>query len=220
MALDIVMLGPPGAGKGTQAARLATHYGIPAISTGDMLREAVQAGTELGNRVKAVMDRGELVGDDLMIEIVAERLGRADTANGFVLDGFPRTLPQAGALDGMVDGRGLSVIDIAVPAEELVRRLSSRRICRDCAAIADPRSIERGARACAKCGGTLVQRSDDREKVVRERLAVYERNTKPLLEYYRARRSFRTINGLRPPDAVFRAIAEAVDEMAVAGRGQ
>lgn len=218
MPLDIVMLGPPGAGKGTQAARLAKHYGIPAISTGDMLREAVQAGTNLGSRVKAVMDRGELVGDDLMIEIVRERLARPDTANGFVLDGFPRTRPQAGALDAMVNEGGLSIIDIAVPAEELVRRLSSRRICRDCAAIADPASVGRGATSCAKCGGMLVQRSDDRQQVVRERLAVYERNTKPLLDYYRDRSSFRTIDGLQSPDAVFGAIAEAIDGMAVAGQ--
>ncbi len=220
MALDIVMLGAPGAGKGTQAARLARHYGIPAISTGDMLREAVQAGSDLGRRVKTVMDRGELVGDDLMIEIVRERLGRPDTVNGFVLDGFPRTLPQAGALDGLVGGRGLTVIDIAVPAEEIVKRLSSRRICRDCAAIADPASVARGVSACAKCGGTLVQRSDDREEVVRERLAVYERNTKPLLDYYRVRPSFGTIDGLQPPDRVFEAIAAAIDQMATAGQGK
>jgi adenylate kinase len=218
MALDIVMLGPPGAGKGTQAARLARRYGIPAISTGDMLREAVQAGNELGRRVKAVMDRGELVGDDLIIDIVRERLGRSDTAKGFVLDGFPRTVRQAEALDRMANGRGLIVIDIAVPGDEIVRRLSSRRICRDCGAIADPAALTSRVAACTRCGGALVQRSDDREEVVRERLDVYERSTRLLLDYYRAWPSFRTIDGLQPPDRVFDAIAEAVDRMAVAGQ--
>ena len=215
MALDIVILGPPGAGKGTQAARLARRYGVPAISTGDMLREAVQAGNDLGRRVKAVMERGELVGDDLIIDIVRERLGRSDTAKGFVLDGFPRTVRQAEALDRMVKGRGLIILDIAMPGEELVRRLSSRRICRDCGAIADPAAPGGGA-ACTRCGGALVQRSDDREDVVRERLDVYERSTRLLVDYYRARPSFRTIDGLQPPDRVFDAIAEAVDRMAAA----
>jgi len=218
MALDIVMLGPPGAGKGTQAARLARRYGIPAISTGDMLREAVQAGSDLGRRVKAVMDRGELVGDDLIIDIVRERLGRSDTAKGFVLDGFPRTVRQAEALDRMANGRGLIVIDIAVPGDEIVRRLSSRRICRDCGAVADPAALASDVAACTRCGGALVQRSDDREEVVRERLDVYERSTRLLLDYYRARPSFRTIDGLQPPDRVFDAIAEAVDRMAAAGQ--
>ena len=218
MALDIVMLGPPGAGKGTQAGRLARHYGIPAISTGDMLREAVQAGTDLGRQVKVVMDRGDLVGDDLMIATVRERLNRGDTANGFVLDGFPRTLRQAEALDRMVNERGLVVIEIAVPADELVRRLSSRRICRGCGTIADPGVRAGDAAACARCGGTLVQRSDDREEVVRERLNVYETNARPLLDHYRSRPSFRTIDGLQSSDRVFEAIAGAVGEMATAGQ--
>jgi adenylate kinase len=217
MALDIVMLGPPGAGKGTQAARLAQRYGIPAISTGDMLRDAVQAGTELGRRVKAVMDRGELVGDDLIIDIVRERLGRADTAKGVVLDGFPRTIAQAEALDAIAAGRALVVLDIAVPDEELVRRLSSRRICQGCAAIAS-QAADGDAAACARCGGTLVQRSDDREDVVRQRLKVYEQRTRPLLDYYRRRPSFRTIDGLQSPDAVAEAIAGVIDRTATAGQ--
>ncbi len=218
MALDIVMLGPPGAGKGTQAARLARRYAIPAISTGDMLREAVQAGTDLGRRVKAVMDSGGLVGDDAIIEIVRERLRRDDTGRGFVLDGFPRTLAQAEALDDMLNGRGLTVFEIDVPEEELVKRLSSRRVCRDCAAIANP--TEAGEAACGKCGGGLVQRSDDREDVVRERLKVYRRSTRPLLDYYRGRPSFRTIGGERPPDEVFREITAVVEEMAAARQEQ
>ncbi len=217
MALNIVMLGPPGAGKGTQAARLGRRYGIPSISTGDMLREAVQAGTELGRRVKAVMDRGELVGDDLIIDIVRERLRRGDTARGVVLDGFPRTIAQAEALDAMDDGRSLIVLDIAVPEDELVRRLSSRRICEGCGAIAG-RAADGDEAACARCGGTLVQRSDDREDVVRQRLKVYEQRTRPLLDYYRRRASFRTIDGRQSPDAVAEAIAEMIDRTAAAGQ--
>ncbi|MGE5361560.1 MAG: adenylate kinase [Bacteroidales bacterium] len=212
MALDIVMLGPPGAGKGTQAARLAARCGIPAISTGDMLRDAVQAGTPLGQRVKAVMDRGELVGDDLIIDIVRERLAKGDTAEGFVLDGFPRTIKQAEALDAMMAGRGLMVLKIAAPAEEIVKRLSSRRICSACGKIAAP-DKPRATEACAKCGGQLVQRSDDREDVVRERLNVYERSTRPLLEYYGSRPTFRAVDGVQSPEAVAASIAEAIDQM-------
>ncbi len=217
MALDIVMLGPPGAGKGTQARRLADRYGIPAISTGDMLREAVQAGSELGRRVKAIMDRGDLVGDDVIIEIVRERLARPDAARGFVLDGFPRTRAQAETLDTMVRDV-LLVFDVDVPAEDLVRRLLSRRICAECGAIAEP-AAEGGtvAAACARCGGHLVQRSDDREDVVRDRLKVYEKATKPLLDYYRERPSFRRIDGTRAPDVVFQAIVDAVNGMKAAG---
>jgi len=219
MALNIVMLGPPGAGKGTQAARLAQRYGVPAVSTGDMLRDAVQAGTELGRRVKAVMERGDLVGDDLIVEIVRERLRRADTAKGVVLDGFPRTTAQAEALDAMADG--LIVLDIAVPDDELVRRLSSRRICRDCGAVADPAVAARGAAAaCARCGGGLVQRSDDREDVVRERLKVYQQRTRPLLDYYRQRPSFESIDGLQATDAVAETIARVVDRMVTARQGR
>ena len=217
MAYDIVMLGPPGAGKGTQAARVARRYEIPAISTGDMLREAVQAGTELGRRVKAVMDRGELVGDDAIIEIVRERLSRPDAARGFVLDGFPRTRAQAEALDAMMNARGLMVFNIDVPDQDIVRRLSSRRICKDCGAIADPGRVAGDGAACARCGGVLVQRSDDREDVVRDRLTVYQRSTRPLLDYYGTRPSFRQVDGTQPPDRVFDAIVEAIERM-TAGR--
>jgi adenylate kinase len=217
MALDIVMLGPPGAGKGTQAARLALRYGVPAVSTGDILREAVASGAELGRRVKAVMERGELVGDDLMIDIVRERLRRDDTARGVVLDGFPRTTAQAEALDRIANDRDLIVIDIAVPEEELVRRLSSRRICVGCGAIAS-QAANGDAAACARCGGRLVQRSDDREDVVRERLRVYARNTRPLLDYYRARPSFATIDGLQSSDAVADAIAGVIERRLAAAR--
>jgi adenylate kinase len=201
------MLGPPGAGKGTQAERFARSRGIPRISTGDILREAVHAGTDIGLQAKAVMDRGELVGDDVMIGIVRERLERDDAAGGFVLDGFPRTVAQAAALDGIVSGRDpLIVVDIVVPEAELVKRLSSRMICEDCGANAP---VLHGP-ICVLCGGKLVQRADDSDAVVLERLKVYHRQSEPLVEYYRVRPTFRQINGAQSPDQVAADLAAAI----------
>jgi adenylate kinase len=200
------MLGAPGAGKGTQAELFARARSLPKVSTGDILREAVQAGTPLGRAARAVMDAGRLVGDDIMISIVQERLQRPDARRGFVLDGFPRTVAQAMALDDLLaDDPPLVVLDIEVPEEALVRRLSERRICGNCGWIAAPGSTE-----CARCGGPLVQRRDDEEDVVRERLRVYARDTQPLVEYYRARPSFRSVDGDQAPDAVTADIAAAV----------
>src|SRR3954463_8324281 len=189
MALNLIMLGPPGAGKGTQAERFAKLKGIPKISTGDMLRDAVKAGTEIGLRAKAIMDRGELVSDEVMVKIVQERLNRDDARSGFILDGFPRTVAQAKALDGVMAGRApLIVIDIVVPEAELVRRLGSRLICANCGANADATDIAAvQSMRCSRCGGRLQQRADDNEAVVLERLKVYHRNTAPLVEYYRDR---------------------------------
>ena len=207
-ALNVIMLGPPGAGKGTQAERLARSRSLPRISTGDILREAVQAGTELGRAAKATMDAGNLVGDDVMIGIVCERLRRDDARNGFVLDGFPRTVKQAEALDRMVEGRGapLIVLDIVVPEEVLVRRLATRRICSKCGVNA---AVE-WTGACERCGGALVMRVDDGQEIVRERLKVYQRQTKPLVDYYSQRPTFRAINGNRPPDDVTAQVESAV----------
>jgi adenylate kinase len=214
MALNLLMLGPPGAGKGTQAERFARARGIPRVSTGDILREAVHAGTETGRRAKAIMDRGELISDDVMIGIVRERLERHDANNGFVLDGFPRTVAQASALDTIMNGRDpLIVIDIAVPEAELVRRLGTRLICDDCGTNAP---IAGGAAACAKCGGKLVQRADDNQAVVLERLKVYHRQSEPLVEYYRVRPTFYAIDGAQPPDRVAADLAAAIE---AAGHG-
>lgn len=211
-ALNVVMLGPPGAGKGTQAERFAGGHHLPKISTGDILREAVQGDTALGRIAKATMDAGNLVGDDVMIEIVRERLAREDARRGFVLDGFPRTVVQASALDEMMTNRGpLVVVDIVVPEDVLVRRLAARRICSVCGANAPVEWTTR----CGRCGGVLVQRTDDGDGVVRERLKVYQRQTKPLVDYYSGRPTFRRIDGNQPPDVVMAALDAAICEASI-----
>ena len=209
-ALNVIMLGPPGAGKGTQAERFARAHGVPKVSTGDILREAVQANTQLGRAAKATMDAGNLIGDDVMIGIVRERLERADALRGFVLDGFPRTVVQAGALDQLIDGRGpLVVVDIAVPDDVLIRRLATRRICSKCGVNA---AIE-WTGACQKCGGAMIARVDDGVEIVRERLNVYLRQTKPLVDYYSTRPTFRSIDGNQPPDRVMAQVESAVSQV-------
>jgi adenylate kinase len=206
LPVRLVMLGPPGAGKGTQSERFARERGIPKISTGDILREAVQAGTALGRAAKSVMDAGRLVDDDVVIGIVRDRLERRDAANGFVLDGFPRSVVQLDALDRMVDKHApLVVVDIEVPEEILIERLRGRRICGNCGWNALP-----GAASCAKCGGALIQRSDDGQDVVRERLKIYERETAPIRDQYGRRPTYRSVDGHQTQDAVAADIAAAV----------
>jgi adenylate kinase len=206
----VVMLGPPGAGKGTQAERLARKRNVPRISTGDILRDAVQADTPLGRAARAVMDSGRLVGDDVMVGIVRERLQRPDIAAGFVLDGFPRTVAQAHALDELLDDRNpVAIVSIEVPDATLVERLSGRRICVKCGWSPPP-----GVTACERCGGQLVRRKDDTVEVVRERLRIYERDTQPLLDYYHGRAGFRAVDGDQTPDAVAADIAAAVASVA------
>src|SRR5689334_15671916 len=213
------MLGPPGAGKGTQAERFAREHGVPKVSTGDILREAVHSGSELGLAVKEVMARGELVGDDLIIGIVRERLSRPDAVAGFVLDGFPRTAAQADALDDITASRGPVIcVEIRVPDEELGRRRRSRRVCVDCGANAD--AFEHRADAlpelcqnterCRSVGPKWVARSDDSEAVVRERLKIYWRDTRPMIDYYQSRPTFRAIDGMQTPEQVREALVSAV----------
>ena len=218
MALNVVVLGAPGAGKGTQADRFARAKGVPKISTGDILREAVAMGTPLGLQAKTIMARGELVSDEIVIGIVKERLARDDAKRGFVLDGFPRTVAQAMALDGILQGRDpLIVVDIVVGADELVRRLGGRLVCEKCGTNVDDRNPAK-AGACGKCGGRLVQRADDNAETVKERLRVYERQTKPLVEYYQARPTFKSINGARTPEQVAADLNAAIETSASGAR--
>lgn len=211
------MLGAPGAGKGTQAEQVAKRRGIPKISTGDILREAVHNGTAIGKRASAIMGRGELVSDDVMIRIVRDRLHQQDVGNGFILDGFPRTVAQAAALDEIVRGRDpLVVVEIVVPESELVQRLSRRMVCDACGETAHGAAAQ--AAVCQRCGGTLIQRSDDNDAVVLERLKVYHQQTQPLVEYYQMRPTFRSVNGSQAPERVA-ADLEAAIESACSGVG-
>ncbi|MGD8377747.1 MAG: adenylate kinase [Acidobacteriota bacterium] len=196
--MRIVLLGPPGAGKGTQAGFLAEHHRIPHISTGDMLRQAIREGTEAGRRAEAIVSAGRLVPDDLVRDIVAERLAHEDCRDGFILDGYPRNLAQAGELEEILTGldAGLDlVLELSVPEDEIVQRLCGRRTCPDCKAVFhvafNPPRIEG---RCDACGGELVQRDDDRESVIRERLRVYRETTAPLVDYYRKRGLLRTVS--------------------------
>jgi adenylate kinase len=216
MGLNLVMLGAPGAGKGTQAERFARLRGLPKISTGDILRQGIKDELPVALVAKAKMDRGELVDDETMVKIVRERLARPDTNAGFVLDGFPRTVSQARSLDAIVDERGtgpLVIVEIVVPEDDLVRRLAGRRICSKCGHNARPSD----EKTCQLCGGTLVQRPDDTEQVVSERLKVYHRATEPLVDYYRGRPTFRTVNGAQPADRVARELDATIDDAAGEG---
>jgi adenylate kinase len=206
--LNVVLLGAPGSGKGTQAERIAPAFGLPHISTGDMLRAAVAQGADLGLAAKRHMDAGGLVPDEVVVGIIRERLAEDDAAGGFLLDGFPRTLEQAGALDATLaqSGRALThVLLFDVPEEELVRRLSGRRTCRSCGKgyhlVFDPPKVDG---VCDKCGGELFQRDDDNEATVRKRLAVYGQQTEPLVGYYADHGLLHTFHGGgRMPDEVF-----------------
>jgi len=207
MELNLVMLGPPGAGKGTQARQLRRKWNIPHISTGAMLREAVQAGTPLGRQVAVIMDGGGLISDDVITRVVVERLAHPDTKGGFLLDGYPRTIAQAESLDRMLSGRApLVIVDIVLSESEVVRRLASRMVCAECGANAVGEGPD-----CHDCGGPLVPRADDREQVVLNRLKVYRDQTEPLISYYGNRPTYCRIDGARLPDDVTVHIIKAVE---------
>ena len=179
--MRLMFVGPPGAGKGTQAVRIAARYGIPHISTGDMLREEIKNGTPLGQQAKAYIEAGELVPDDVIIGMVKERISRPDARDGFLLDGFPRTREQAEALDKFTSLD--VVININVPDDKLIHRMCGRRVCRQCGATYHESMLE-NIKQCPKCGGELYVRDDDKEEIVRQRIAVYKKKTQPLIEYY------------------------------------
>jgi adenylate kinase len=207
------LLGPPGAGKGTQAELLSARLGTPHISTGDILRGEIARESELGQRAKSFMDRGELVPDDLMLGIVRERLGAPDCLAGFVLDGFPRSVPQAAILDEICGNstQGLRAVSLEVPTDELVRRLAERRTCRRCGAMYHL-SFEPPARPgiCDKCGGELYQRDDDREEIITARLQVYRQATEPLLAFYREREALLPVEGTGSTEQVFGRIVASL----------
>lgn len=214
--MRVILLGPPGAGKGTQAKMLSERYDVPQISTGDILRAAVGAGTPLGKEAKAYMDRGALVPDEVVIGIVRDRLAEPDCQGGYLLDGFPRTVAQAEALTHMLRDLGAplpGVVNLDVGEGELVRRLSGRRTCQGCGELFHvefhPPRVEG---TCDKCGGTLIQREDDREETIRRRLQVYREQTEPLIGYYKTQGLLKTVNGLGETEEIFGRISSALEE--------
>lgn len=209
--MNIIMLGAPGAGKGTQAAVLSEHFGIPTISTGNMIREALKNGTEMGLKAKSFMDEGKLVPDEVVIGIVKERLTGDDCKEGFILDGFPRTIPQAEALDAMgVDIQ--FVINIDVPDERIINRMSGRRVCENCGRpyhLVNLKPKKDGV--CDDCGGTLVQRKDDHPDTVLARLDVYHKETEPLADYYRKQGKLVNVEGQDVVDETTALILKAIE---------
>ena len=217
--MRIVLLGPPGAGKGTQARSLSGLWGVPQVASGDLLRAVVREDSELGREAAGYMDRGQLVPDDLVLRLVAARLGKPDARKGFILDGFPRNVMQAEALAKGLDRFGLKLdkaVAVIVPDEEIVKRISGRRTCRDCNAMYHV-EFEPPAKpgVCDRCGGQLYQREDDAEETVRERLKVYREATQPLLDHYRQLGLLAQVDGVGRTDEVEKRIISAVNGIAV-----
>ena len=210
--MKVIMLGAPGAGKGTQAKQIADKYNIPHISTGDIFRANIKNGTELGKKAKTYMDQGLLVPDELVVELVADRIQQDDCKDGFVLDGFPRTIPQAEALDAALEKINEKMdyaIDVDVPDENIIKRMSGRRACLNCGAtyhiVSIPTKVEG---ICDRCGSPVVLRDDDQPETVKKRLEVYHEQTQPLIDYYKKQDILRTVNGVQPMEEVFQSIVE------------
>lgn len=210
--MKVIMLGAPGAGKGTQAKQIADKYSIPHISTGDIFRANIKNGTELGKKAKTYMDQGLLVPDELVVELVVDRIQQDDCKNGFVLDGFPRTIPQAEALDAALEKINEKMdyaIDVDVPDENIINRMSGRRACLNCGAtyhiVSIPTKVEG---ICDRCGNQIVLRDDDKPETVKKRLEVYHEQTQPLIDYYKKQDILRTVDGVQPMEDVFNAIVE------------
>ncbi len=212
--MRLLIMGRPGAGKGTQAVNIREFYEIPHISTGDMFREAIKEGTKLGLLAKSYMDQGGLVPDEVTIGIVKERLLKDDAKKGFLLDGFPRTISQAEALDDFLNEQGIkldAVLNVDVPAEKLIRRMVGRRVCKTCGATYHVEfNPPKKDGICDNCGATLIQRADDTEATAKNRLEVYDRNTAPLLDYYEKQNILKVVNGDKPLDEVFESIKESL----------
>lgn len=200
--MNLIFLGPPGAGKGTMAFRAKEHYSIPHISTGDLFRAAIKNQTDLGKKVKSIIDAGDLVPDELTTAIVEERLKQGDTAKGFILDGFPRTLPQAESLKKIINID--TVVNFTVTEEEVIRRLSGRRVCRSCGESFHVEFIPPAKEGvCDKCGGELYTRDDDRIEAIKNRLSVYASSTEPLISFYRNEGTLKDVDSAQHPDQVF-----------------
>ena len=214
--MKVIMLGAPGAGKGTQAKKLAAEYSIPHISTGDIFRANIKEGTELGKKAKAYMDAGQLVPDELVCDLVVDRIQQDDCKNGYLLDGFPRTIPQAEALDAAVEKLGEKIdyaVNIDVPDENIINRMSGRRACVGCGAtyhvVYNPPKVED---VCDVCGKSLILRDDDKPETVKTRLDVYHAQTQPLIDYYAGRGVLVTVDGTQNMDKVFSAIKDILDK--------
>jgi adenylate kinase len=212
--MKLLIMGRPGVGKGTQAANIKEYYKIPHISTGDMFRAAIKNQTELGLLAKSYMDKGGLVPDEVTIGLVRERLAEADCKNGFLLDGFPRTVAQAEALDEILKSNGIkldAVLDVNVPAEKLIRRMVGRRVCKTCGATFHVEfNAPKKDGICDNCGSPLIQRADDTEATAKNRLEVYDNQTAPLLDFYSKKGILKTVNGDQPLDKVFEDIKETL----------
>ena len=210
--MKIIMLGAPGAGKGTQAKKIADKYQVPHISTGDIFRANIKNGTELGKKAKTYMDQGLLVPDELVVDLVVDRLAQEDCANGCVLDGFPRTIPQAECLDAALAAKGEAIdyaIDVDVPDENIINRMSGRRACVACGAtyhiVHIPTKVEG---VCDRCGESLILRDDDKPETVKKRLDVYHAQTQPLIDYYTSKNVLKSVDGTQDMEAVFQSIVD------------
>ena len=209
--LNLVILGKQGAGKGTQCERLSARYSIPHVSTGDILRSAIQVDSSLGRSVASILDAGALVPDDVVIKLVEDRLEELDARGGALLDGFPRTIAQAEALEDLLGDDGIKLcINLEVPTELATQRLSTRRVCQECGAIYKETDVEAISGTCSKCGGDVIQRADDYPNAIRQRLEAYVRSTEPLLAFYEARGLLVTVNGDQKPDDVTVAIQSVI----------
>ncbi len=211
--MKIILLGAPGSGKGTQGDLVTKTYGYPRISTGDLLREAVSLGTALGHEAKAIMERGDLVADDLVVKMVEERTTKPDCAVGYILDGFPRTINQARKLDSIDQNHREVVIEIYLPDQVVVDRLSARRICSNCGTIYNLLSnIPEAENVCDVCSGKLIRRDDDMPEVIQDRLKVYHEQTEPLVDYYKAKTNYYQINGEGIIEDIFARVREVLDK--------